>query len=139
MDREEVFDLLTLVGLRLSAATTRGCAAMGLTETEARVISCVAVSGATRPGAVGADLGLSPRHMTQLADSLDAKGHIVREVDPTDARARILRLTPSGVSLVKQIDALRDAWARDLLDDVSAKDLSTLAMSLTAILKRLTG
>lgn len=137
MEHEDAFDLLTLVGLRLSAATTRGCHAMGLTETEARVIACLAINGASRPGIVGQTIGTSKRRMTQLVDSLSTKGHIIRGIDHGDARARILRLTPSGQRLARRIARLRTAWAEDLLESLPAADLQVLASTLAVILKRL--
>lgn len=136
MDRLHAFDLLTLVGLRLSAATERGCSALGITPSEARVIVCVATHGPIRPGAAGAMLDISPRRMTQVADSAERKGHVARLVDPTDARARILRLTPSGARLARDIEDLRVAWAEELLADVGEEHIEPLAAALTAILAR---
>ncbi len=137
MESEAAFDLLTLVGLRLADAMSRGCAAMGLTETEARVIACLAMHGPSRPGAVGPLVGASARRMTQLIDSLASKGYVDRQVDPADARARILILTNSGDRLAQQIAALRAAWSEDLFRGVPAKDVATVAATLAAVLGRL--
>lgn len=137
MEREAAFDLLTLVGLKLSDVMRQGCAVMGLTETEARVIACLAEHGPRRPGAVGPLVGASARRMTQLSDSLESKEYVHREVDPADARARLLALTSSGELLAQQIAALRTAWSNDLFRSVPAKDVATVASTLATLLVRL--
>lgn len=134
MTRADIFDLLTVLGLRLSAATAQGCAALGVTETESRVLVCLATHGPERSGTVGGHVHASARRMTQVADGLSAKRLIVRRPDPCDARAKRLALTDEGERLASEIVALRDAWANQLLVDLDSEDLASLTAVLTQIL-----
>lgn len=136
MEREPVFDLLTLLGLELTAAATQGCAAMGLTPTEARVLTCVAEGEHRRLGDVARCLRISSRRMTQVVDGLEAKSHLSRAVDPADARARVLNLSPSGVELAAQIAEYRTIWAGHLLGHLSDEQLSVVSGALSATLGR---
>lgn len=134
MTRTEIFDLLSVLGLRLSAATAQGCAVLGITEAESRVLVCLAVHGPDRPGSVGERVHASARRMTQVADGLCAKRLIVRRPDPRDARAKQLALTDEGERLASEIVALRDAWASQLLADLDSEDLAPLTAVLTQLL-----
>lgn len=138
MDREPVFDLLTVLGLELTAAATKGCAAMGLTPAEARVLTCVAEGEHRRLGDVAACLRISSRRMTQVVDGLEAKSHLSRTIDPTDARARVLLLLPSGVQLAAQIAEYRTIWAEHLLGHLTDEQLTAVSGALGATLEQFT-
>lgn len=50
----------------------------------------------TRPGQLAAELQITKQAVNILAGHLEELGHITREPDPADGRARIIRLTESG-------------------------------------------
>ncbi len=137
MDHEDAFDLLSVVSLRLAEATAAGCASLGLTVSEARVITCLATHGPGRSGTVAGRVGLSPRRMTQVMEGLDLKGFTRRHPDPVDARAKQVELTLEGVRLAADISTLRSVWATELLADVTAPDLAALTGTLRSVLLRL--
>jgi DNA-binding MarR family transcriptional regulator len=55
---------------------------------------------ALSPGALGECLLLSSGAMTNRLDRLEEAGLVVREADPDDRRALVVRLTPSGLAKI---------------------------------------
>lgn len=56
-----------------------------------------------RPGELTNELHLSKQSVNDVLRDLDDMGYIRREVDPTDRRGRIIRLTPKGRELEDQV------------------------------------
>lgn len=139
MARDEVFELLAEVALKVADTTAVGCSAMGITVSEARVLACLAQHGPDRSGAIAEHVGISPRRMTQVMQGLDDKGHTLRADDPGDARVKVVSLTDSGQSLAQELRRLRGNWAAHTLDELDSHDLSVLESSLALIRERLTG
>ncbi len=69
-------------------------------------------------------LRCTPRHVTALADALQAGGWITRQPHPADRRATLVSLTGKGNSAVAWIQAERQAAADRLLGGVPAGDLA---------------
>ncbi|MGV9746008.1 MarR family winged helix-turn-helix transcriptional regulator [Rhodococcus zopfii] len=58
-------------------------------------------------------LGVTKQAAGQLVDQLVERGYVTREADPTDARARLLRLTDRGWACTRAADdAAREAVAQ---------------------------
>ncbi|MBH0118141.1 winged helix-turn-helix transcriptional regulator [Rhodococcus sp. CX] len=73
-------------------------------------------------------LGVTKQAAGQLVDQLVDRGYVTREADPTDARARLLRLTDRGWACTRAADdAAREVveqW-RDRLDPATYAALGT--------------
>jgi len=73
-------------------------------------------------------LGVTKQAAGQLVEQLVDRGYVTREADPTDARARLLRLTDRGWACTRAADdAAREAveqW-RDRLDPATYAALGT--------------
>ncbi|NEA31361.1 MarR family winged helix-turn-helix transcriptional regulator [Streptomyces sp. SID13031] len=84
---------------------------------------------------LAAHAGMTKQSMHELVTHLERHGYLVRQPDPTDTRARRLRLTTAGRRLERQLhDAIADVldnWERDLGRDRFDQ--------LWAILQQLTG
>jgi DNA-binding MarR family transcriptional regulator len=95
----------------------------GLGFARGRVLWALRDSGPVVMRALSVALGVSPRTVTGLVDSLEADGWVTRSPHPADRRATIVSLTPaSEVTLTRLTDSYR-ALARDLLGDVGDDDL----------------
>ena len=95
----------------------------GLGFARGRVLWALRDSGPVVMRALSVALGVSPRTVTGLVDSLEADGWVTRSPHPADRRATIVSLTPaSEVTLIRLTDSYH-ALARDLLADVSDDDL----------------
>lgn len=75
----------------------------GLTEGEFDVLCALRRAGepfARRPADLARTTVVTTGGLTKRLDSLEARGLVVREPAPEDARAKIARLTPEGHSLI---------------------------------------
>jgi DNA-binding MarR family transcriptional regulator len=65
--------------------------------------------------------GMTKQSMHELITHLERNGYLVREPDPADTRARLVRLTPAGRKLEQQINQavakVLDSWEDDLGTD----------------------
>lgn len=95
----------------------------GLGFARGRVLWALRESGPVVMRALSVALGVSPRTVTGLVDSLEADGWVTRSPHPADRRATIVSLTPaSEVTLTRLTDSYR-ALAGDLLGDICDEDL----------------
>lgn len=82
-------------------------ARVGVRPRQARIIDALARMEPTSQVALAREFAITPASMSTMTSRLIEAGYIVREVDPKEARAHLLRLTESGRSLLKDIHA---AW-----------------------------
>ena len=76
--------------------------------------------------------GMSKQAMADLVDQCAAWGLVARESDPRDARARIVRFTPTGLAWLQ---AFRDAVAQaeaEFRAEVGAEVATVVALGLEA-------
>lgn len=66
----------------------------------------------TRLTELAARAGVGPSAMLQIVDDLEQRGYLIRNADPSDRRAKLVSLTPTG------IDAMRRT--RTLIADMEA-------------------
>ena len=67
---------------------------------------------------------------SQLVDKLVQAGYIERDEDPSDRRAKLLRLTESGETLINQGIEERHRWMNDLVNHLSEKEKSKVSEAL---------
>src|SRR3954454_10073411 len=75
-------------------------------------------------------LELQPISLVRLLDRLVEHGLLERRSDPKDRRAHRLFLTASGRQLVDELDSLRDAIAREVLEATASEASETSVKSL---------
>lgn len=83
-------------------------------------------------------LGFSPPTITQLINSLEAKGMVERHADPADRRVVRVKLTESGKELTRKAEQYRDAALDELvqyLGEQEAKQLTELLVKVHAFIK----
>lgn len=72
-------------------------------------------AGDATVGDVAEHLGVTKQAASQLIDELTRKGYVTRHPHPTDARARLLALTPRGWACTRAADLamadLMEGWA----------------------------
>ncbi|MEV6784181.1 MarR family winged helix-turn-helix transcriptional regulator [Streptomyces sp. NPDC051098] len=80
-------------------------------------MQAIGIDGATA-SEVGRRLGVSKQAAGKTVDRLVALGYAVRADDPSDARRKLVRLTPHGLDALSRsaaiFDRLRADWARKL-------------------------
>ena len=97
----EGFERIALV-LRADLWAAAGEA--GLNPTQAQALGFLAARPqGIRPKEIAAHLGVSAASVTDTLNALDRKGLVLREADPTDARAVVLRPTAEGLRVSRAI------------------------------------
>jgi len=81
-----------------------------------------------RQSQVAAQAGTDPKMTSDVVARLEAKGLVRRTVDPSDARAKYVLVTPAGAALAaRAIRVVEEADASFFADVDAAALLSTLA------------
>jgi DNA-binding MarR family transcriptional regulator len=84
-----------------------------------------------RPSTLAARARMSRQAINHLVGNLERAGYLERHTDPADPNARLIRLTPRGRRLMRQIeaavDALEQEWASDLGEERVEELRATIA------------
>jgi len=68
----------------------------GLGQSEFAVLEVLLNKGPQKVNDIGRRVGLTSGSITTAIDRLEERGLVVRELDDTDRRTRVVRLTPAG-------------------------------------------
>jgi len=68
-----------------------------------------------KPGALAGFLGMSPAGITSLVDRLEQRGLVKRELDPADARVRLITPTDRGLELADAGLRLQLEWINETI------------------------
>jgi DNA-binding MarR family transcriptional regulator len=107
-------------------------AAFGLTQSQAEALRHLGESRSQRE--LARCLHFDASNVTDIADRLEERGLVERQVDPSDRRIRRLVLTPEGVALRQQLFArfLEDA---PFMQSLTAEERRTLRDLLTKMVE----
>ncbi len=106
---------------RLADATTQS---HGISEARALPLVMIArMGGSPRQSALAEAVGIEGPSLVRLLDQLERAGLVERREDPTDRRAKVLALTPSGQGVVARIEADLERLREAAFAEVSAADL----------------
>jgi len=135
---ELVVHVFRLSGL-LTAAGDAMAAPAGQTTARWRVLAAIENAPLTVPQIARA-WWLSRQSVQRVADVLAADGLAVYEDNPGHRRSRLLRITPKGLSALREIRGAQRVWADELGDELGETDLRTanelLARAVEALARR---
>lgn len=133
----EVFSRISRLARHLDLARRQAFTDHGIESWEFDVLAALRRAGGDyelSPGRLLKETLVTSGTMTNRVDRLAARGLVERLPDPHDRRGVLVRLTPEGRAAVDgAFEALLDA-ERDLLADLSARDLKHLAGLLRGLL-----
>lgn len=126
---------LILLGRELSARFDLGLRPTGLTEIESRALATIFSKGTEGafPGDLCAVLAQSPANVTRVCDGLVGRGLITRQTSEEDRRRTLLRVTPEGESLVREMLPAVCSFSRDLFVGYTPGELDHLLGELRRI------
>ena len=78
-------------------------------------------------------LNVSLSNATGLVDRLEERGYVERLRVPTDRRIVLVRVTPAGEEMLREVDALSDELLRSVLGRLSAQQLRGVAHAMSAL------
>ncbi|MGN6812662.1 MAG: MarR family winged helix-turn-helix transcriptional regulator [Thermomicrobiales bacterium] len=125
------------VAIHLLRRLRREDDASGLTAPRLSALSVVVFGGPLTLGALAAAEQVRPPTMTRIVAALEQAGLVVREPEPTDGRAVLIRATPAGRQLLEEGRARRTAVLARQLAALTPEELATLQQA-AEILNRLT-
>lgn len=105
----------------------------GVTPHESRALRVIGQHEPTRLGVVAQHLRIAPRSVTDVVDSLEKRGFVAREADPTDRRATQVSLTADGRKVLDELDTARRADHESYFAHLSARDRATLTSILSGL------
>lgn len=111
-----------------------GSTHLDLSEMDARVLWELGFRGATRPGLLAREIGVTPATITKSATRLRARDAIENVVDGDDGRATLLRLTPTGLDVARRLYAIGDDMVARIVAEWDPDDVA----ALTRLARRLT-
>ncbi len=80
---------------------------------------------------------ISPMSMSDILDRLEARGWVTREADPSDSRAKLVRILPPALPLANDMRALAQELSAQALDGIAPDDVETFTRVLSRIVANL--
>ena len=106
---------------------------LGITGPQARLLLLVNREPGRAQSHYANELDVEPITMTRMLDRMEEAGLIERCADPDDRRARLIRCTGHGQSLIVRIEDAAAAFNADMLSHFAAED----RQALQALIERL--
>jgi DNA-binding MarR family transcriptional regulator len=133
VDQPHVGVLMFVAGRAVESRVIEAVQAAGysdLTVAQGRIAARIGPHG-TRLSELAEQAQVAKQTATALVDRLEAAGYVERVVDPSDARARLVRISRKGrkvVAIARRVEAEIDAeWTRHLGSRRMAQLKATLA------------
>jgi DNA-binding MarR family transcriptional regulator len=126
--------LLGKVGSVARQRWTATLAQTGVSPNQFLVLMALAETGEVCQQFLAGAIGIDPRNIVPILDSLEARGLVSRETDPADRRRRLIELTSVGRHIVAELSALGAQTERELLAPVPQADQESLRRILRSVL-----
>ncbi len=117
---------------RLTRGLRRG-APSPLGPSSVSALATVVNEGAIRLGDLAAREGVRAPTMTRIVSALEAEGHLVREADPADRRACLVRASEDGTRLVQGARSARSSLLVDRINRLPDDQRAALLAALPAL------
>jgi MarR family transcriptional repressor of emrRAB len=131
--------LLVMLGREISALLEQALRPHGLNDTEFRTLMMLfsQPDGVAHPGELCAPAAQSPANMTRVADGLCERGLITRVASEQDRRRTILRITPAGEALARELLPQTVALTQSLFEPLRPAQRQALLEQLRALATRI--
>ncbi|MFY9891686.1 MAG: MarR family transcriptional regulator [Streptosporangiaceae bacterium] len=126
--------LLGKVGAVARHRWTTTLARTGVSPNQFLVLMALAETGPVCQQFLAGVIGIDPRNIVPILDSLEGRDLISRSTDSADRRRRLIELTSAGRGIVADLSALGEQTERELLAPVPAGDREALRRILRSVL-----
>jgi DNA-binding MarR family transcriptional regulator len=127
---ESLTEAFRSVARRLRETSHEALAPWDITPSAFRALRVLGHNGDMRLSELSEHLRIAPRSVTEVADTLEARGLAERRPDPVDRRATLVGLTERGAGVLDAIGAARGTEAERVFGRLSATDRAHLARIL---------
>jgi DNA-binding MarR family transcriptional regulator len=128
--RRDLGELFSVMTRRLVEAERPLLERRGLTMWQYAALTCLARSPAPTQLQLAAAIRYDKTRLIALLDQLERDGLVRREPDPSDRRARIVRITPKGRRRYERAAADIRAMEGELLSPLTAAERDVLRSAL---------
>jgi MarR family transcriptional regulator, temperature-dependent positive regulator of motility len=126
--------LLGKVGSVARQRWTTTLAQTGVSPNQFLVLMALAETGQVCQQFLAGVIGIDPRNIVPILDSLEGRGLVSRETDPADRRRRLIELTGAGRRIAAELSALGEQTEREMLASVPRADQESLRRILRSVL-----
>jgi DNA-binding MarR family transcriptional regulator len=102
----------------------------GLTMSQFSVLMQLHHKGPCGMSEISERFEVTPAAASQLVEKLVQAGYLERSEDPSDRRAKLLSLSPSGAQLIEQGITERYRWMDDLVKTLSPEEQAKVSEAL---------
>jgi DNA-binding MarR family transcriptional regulator len=111
----------------------RASSGSGHTPLEVELLRAIVEAGEIRASDLASQLFVTKTSISRYVNGMLDEGLLVQRRDPSDGRAMLLSVSPSGQREFEEREAARSAWLREICHDWTARDVT----EITALLQRL--
>ncbi|MGD0220003.1 MAG: MarR family transcriptional regulator [Acidimicrobiales bacterium] len=130
----DIGELVARLARRLWTDSATRLAPLGLTVADARALRIVARAGSPlRMSEIARQNRIVPRSATTVIARLEAKGLVVRKIDPEDRRSILVAMTDAGTQLVIEIAQARNQATAALLRRLDSEKRAQLLRLLAEL------
>ncbi len=117
---------------RFESLAARALAADGLGFLEALVLAALFFEAPrqVKPSQLAETFSTSRGNLSHCVTSLEAKGLLLRKIDPEDARAYLLTIKPQGKRCALRVIAALDRMQKELEEEIGKPALAEMLKSL---------
>ena len=124
---QAIYNIIT-TGHRITDEVTRGLKEFGITEPQFNVLRILrgAKGQPVTVGKILENMVQRSSNITRIVDKLVAKQYVERKECPSNRRKMDIIITPTGLTILKQLDKKVHALHKPYLNNLSSKELNTL-------------
>jgi DNA-binding MarR family transcriptional regulator len=108
-------------------------AGLEITVGESRTLFHAALYDGIRQAALAERMSIEPMTLVNYLDRLEARGWIGRETDPSDRRAKIVKVTQAAAPLVEKLQAMARDVRRQAIAGLSEREIDAMSRALERI------
>ncbi|MER2600606.1 MAG: MarR family transcriptional regulator [Caldilineales bacterium] len=107
----------------------------GLSMPQVNTLYRLSYRGACGVGDIADETGISNAAASQMIERLVQQGLVERSEDPTDRRAKQLRMTPAGLALMHEGAEQRLRWMAELSKSLSEEEQAAVTTALSTLIR----
>jgi DNA-binding MarR family transcriptional regulator len=127
--RKETAELTRGAVARLARRLRAERPADSLSSNKVGVLSHLHRHGPSSPGEIAAAEHQQPQSLTRVFAELESEGLVRRTPNTADRRGAVLELTRTGMMVLRQDMAHRDAWLTSALDGLTDLEVEVLRLA----------
>jgi DNA-binding MarR family transcriptional regulator len=123
----------------LKCASSERVLRLGISMAQLNILYTLQRNGEMPMSRLAELLNVSLSNATGLIDRIEERGYVERTRVPEDRRIVMIRVTPAGLRMLDEIDALSADLLRDVLGRLAPSKLGAVAQAVTSLRQALAG